>query len=214
MEKRGGYPAEVKERAVRLVFEQQAAHEKGMVHRDLKPANVTVTPDGRVKLPDFGLTKIFEADPAGSSPSATQSPTLTARATAAGIILGTPACMSPEQARGKSIGKRTDVWEFGCVLSEMLTGRKAFAGETVSDTLAAVLKIEPNWAALPEQTPGRIRELLGRCLRRDVNQRLRDIGVRGWRSRKRRRCHGTHPAMHPTMKAPLRPDSPQQAGNG
>ncbi len=153
----------------------EAAHEHGIVHRDLKPANVKVRPDGTVKVLDFGLAKAM--DPAGSSGAdAANSPALTARATQQGMLLGTAAYMSPEQARGKAVDRRADIWAFGVVLFEMLTGRRAFAGETLSDTLAAVLKTDLDWTALPEATPASLRSLLHRCLDRDVKQRLRDIG--------------------------------------
>ncbi|MCM3875679.1 MAG: protein kinase [Thermoanaerobaculia bacterium] len=153
----------------------EAAHEKGIVHRDLKPANVVVSSEGKVKLLDFGLAKAFENEN-GSSPEISHSPTLTARATAAGVILGTAAYMSPEQARGKPVDKRADVWAFGVVLFEMLTGKRLFQGETVSDTLAAVLRDPVDFGKLPPSTPPSVRVLLERCLERDPKQRLQAIG--------------------------------------
>ena len=152
----------------------EAAHERGIVHRDLKPANVKCTPGGQIKVLDFGLAKAVSGD--GSSPDATSSPTLTGRATEAGIILGSAAYMSPEQARGRPVDKRADIWAFGALLYEMLSGRRAFEGETVSDTLAAVLTKEPDWTALPPHTPSNVRKVLRRCLERDRNRRLHDIG--------------------------------------
>jgi len=140
----------------------EAAHEKGIVHRDLKPANIKITPDGSVKVLDFGLAKATAEVTAGS--------------TRDGVILGTAAYMSPEQARGRPVDKRTDIWAFGCVVYEMLIGRAAFGGETISDTLAAIIDREPNWQALPPATPDKVRDLLRRCLQKDPQRRLRDIG--------------------------------------
>jgi eukaryotic-like serine/threonine-protein kinase len=150
------------------------AHERGVVHRDLKPANVKVTADDAVKVLDFGLAKAIEGD--ASSIDISTSPTISRMATQAGVLLGTAAYMSPEQAKGKPVDRRTDIWAFGCVLYEMLTGQKAFDGETVTDTLAAIMRAEPDWSQLPAGTPVRVRVLLQRCLRKDPKQRLRDIG--------------------------------------
>jgi Tol biopolymer transport system component len=158
----------------------EAAHEQGIVHRDLKPANVKVRADGTVKVLDFGLAKALEAGGAGQAGGAgtlSMSPTITTPAmTQAGMILGTAAYMSPEQARGRPIDKRSDIWAFGAVLCEMLTGERTFKGEDVSETLASILKDTPAFGALPADTPPRLRRLIERCLDRDVKQRLRDIG--------------------------------------
>src|SRR5438876_3178378 len=152
----------------------EAAHEQGIIHRDLKPANVKVRADGTVKVLDFGLAKAL--DPAPSSSLLSQSPTLTLGATMMGVVLGTAAYAAPEQARGKSVDRRADIWAFGCVLFEMLTGRRAFEGEDASITLAAVMMREPEWAALPVRTPAALRRLLRACLQKDPKQRLQAIG--------------------------------------
>ena len=153
----------------------EAAHEQGIIHRDLKPANIKVRPDGAVKVLDFGLAKAFDP-PFSSGAGATMSPTLSIHATQAGIILGTAAYMSPEQARGKSVDKRADIWAFGCVFYEMLTGRRAFEGDDVSITLAAVMMKEPDWKVLPSDAPVGVRRLLTRCFKKDPRERMRDIG--------------------------------------
>jgi len=151
----------------------EAAHENGVVHRDLKPANIKITPDGVVKVLDFGLAKALREETPDSDLH--ESPTLTREGTRAGVVMGTASYMSPEQARGKKVDKRTDVWAFGCSLYEALTGEKPFNGETVTDIIAAVVKNEPDWSRLPPSTPPSVRRLLLRCLQKDPNRRLRDI---------------------------------------
>ena len=155
----------------------EAAHEKGVIHRDLKPANIKVDPEGQVKVLDFGLAKAFADEVPESELSA--SPTLSRDATKAGVILGTAAYMSPEQARGKTVDKRTDIFSFGMVLYEMLTGKKAFTGEDVSDVLASIMKLGPDWKALPADVPPSVVKLLRRCLTKERKKRLRDIGDAG-----------------------------------
>ncbi len=151
------------------------AHEKGITHRDLKPANIKITPDGKSKVLDFGLAKVLQPDLGGSS-DPSSSPTFTGAHTLAGMIQGTAAYMSPEQAKGRIVDRRTDIWAFGCVLYEMLTGTPAFDGETITDTLAAIVRAEPDWSRLPQETPPKLRELLQRCLRKDPKQRLQSMG--------------------------------------
>jgi eukaryotic-like serine/threonine-protein kinase len=157
----------------------EAAHEAGIIHRDLKPANVKVRPDGTVKVLDFGLAKSFGSDATTSASSLANSPTLTARATELGMVLGTAAYMAPEQAKGRAVDRRADVWAFGVVLYEMLTGRRAFGGDDVTEVMAAVIRDTPDLAELPAAAPPAVRRLLRRCLEKDVRKRLRDMGDAG-----------------------------------
>jgi Tol biopolymer transport system component len=151
----------------------EAAHEKGIIHRDLKPGNVMIDADGQVKLLDFGLGKSIDREPT----SDLNSPTITAMATMAGVMIGTAAYMAPEQAKGRAIDKRTDLWAYGCVLYELLTGRRAFDGEDLTDTIASIMRDEPDWSALPVDTPPPVRRLIQGCLQKDRRARIADVSV-------------------------------------
>jgi serine/threonine-protein kinase len=172
---RGPLPMEMALGVCRQIAEgTEAAHEKGIIHRDLKPGNVKITPEGKVKILDFGLAKAYQKE--ASVPDLSKSPTLTDEMTRPGVILGTAAYMSPEQAKGKPVDKRADIWAFGCVLYECLTGEGAFQGETLTEIVAGILKSEPDWSRLPKDTPALVHSLLRRCLQKDPSLRLRDIG--------------------------------------
>ena len=173
--KRGAIPVDEALPIAKQIAEALSeAHRKGIIRRDLKPANVMLMPDGKVKVLDFGLAKALEAERPASR-DLSNSPTLTRGATRAGVLMGTVAYMSPEQAKGKPTDKRTDVWAFGVLLFEMLTGRSLFEGETAAEVLGEVLKEEPRWDRLPPETPNAIRRLLRRCLRKDADRRWHDI---------------------------------------
>ena len=174
--RRGPIPiAEALQIALQIAEAIEAAHEKNVIHRDLKPANVKITPEGKVKVLDFGLAKAL-GDESDGVPDPAESPTLSRAATAAGIILGTAGYMAPEQARGKPVDRRADIWAFGNLLFEMLTARRVFEGETVADTLAKVLERDPDWKNLPERTPPALRSLLRHCLTKNTKDRLQAIG--------------------------------------
>ncbi len=177
---RGPMAVEEAVRVARQIAEAvESAHEKGVIHRDLKPANVKITSGGQVKVLDFGLAKALAPDPiSGDGPAEdlSLSPTLTQAMTGIGVLLGTAGYMSPEQARGKPVDRRADIWAFGCVLYEMLTGQRLFTGETATDVIGAVVHKDPDLDELPPKVPARIRRLLERCLEKDPSRRLQSIG--------------------------------------
>ncbi|MDX1500845.1 MAG: protein kinase [Thermoanaerobaculia bacterium] len=162
--------------AAQIAEALEAAHERGVVHRDLKPGNVMIGPEGEVKVLDFGLAKALAPEVESGAGGLSMSPTLTAQMTGANVLLGTAGYMSPEQARGRPVDRRADIWAFGVLVYEMLRGEALFVGETISDTLAGVLKEEPSWRDLPHDLPPRLRWLLERCLDKEPSTRLRDIG--------------------------------------
>jgi serine/threonine-protein kinase len=176
----------------------EAAHDRGIVHRDLKPANVKIRPDGTVKVLDFGLAKPADAGPA-SAMNVTASPTMTSPAmTGVGVILGTAAYMAPEQARGRAVDKRADIWALGVILYEMLSGRRAFAGDDVSEVMASVIKSDPDWTALPKDAPPAVQSTLVRCLKKDPAGEFATRAMCGWLSRGP--SHPSHP--QPTRRRP------------